>query len=514
MISSFIKRSCSSSHLNSNDTNNFKSYLSNNNNNNNNANNYNNGVFGANLNRSETKLAANDDTFSVEEIADDCIFQVTVKKVYNQNLDRNNNNTNNNPYGTYKPLSNGFFSYVNNNDNHSSITATSASDGLVYTRIKIKQLKYATLEKFVEKLVNEQDGQLDRNLCDIFLSTYRTFSDCLTVIRILKRRYEQIMPASLEMTEDIRVECLKSYRKIIKIWLNDYIEDFNEQPPFAYTNLKELKRFAKELMAQDEPDILTFINSKYQYIESLNKTKDVNNYISTNLNIADKPPIATIVKKHSTHSKSNSTSNFFTLNTQHYQKNHSNLIEKPRININNKPYKNSMESLTSLITTNDDFMSLDSIYFAEQLTYIDKSLFQKVFAHHYLGSIWSTRNKKVAKHTLSSSISIPLNSSGHNLDSTPIVATTTTSIPVISDKFASDRAFIDQFNCVSFVVQAKVLDKPELRPSERAKIIKKWIEIAQACKKYKNFNSLNAIVQGLNTKCVSRLTKTWNEVPA
>jgi hypothetical protein len=504
MISSFIKRSCSSSHLNSNlnETNNFKSYINNNN--------Y---TSGSNLNRSETKLATNDDTFSIEEIADDCIFQVTVKKVYNKNLDRNNNsnNINNNPYGTYKPLNNGFFSYVNNGDNHSSITATSASDGLVYTRVKIKQLKYATLEKFIEKLVNEQTGEMDRSLCDIFLSTYRTFSDCLTVIRVLKRRYEQIMPASLEMTEDVRVHCLKSYRQIIKIWLNEYIEDFNEQPPLTYTNLKELKRVAKEIMAQDEPDILNLINSKYQYLESLNKNKDINNYISTNLNIADKPPIATIVKKHSQHSKSNSTSNFFTLNPQHYQKNHSN-FEKPRINVNNKPYiKISMESLTSLVNTNDDFMSIDSIYFAEQLTFIDKSLFQKVFAHHYLGSIWSTRNKKVAKHTLSSSISIPLNSSGHNLDTTPIITTT---IPVISDKFASDRAFIDQFNCVSFVVQAKVLDKPELRPIERAKIIKKWIEIAQACKKYKNFNSLNAIVQGLNTKCVSRLTKTWNEVPA
>jgi ral guanine nucleotide dissociation stimulator-like 1 len=506
MISSFLKRSCSSSHLNSNinESNNFKSYISNN---------YN----GGNLNRSETKLAYNDDTFSVEEVADDCIFQVTVKKVYNKNLDRNNNNinnnnnNNNNPYGTYKPLNNGFFSYVNNTDNQSSITATSASDGLVYTRVKIKQLKYATLEKFVEKLVNEQTGELDKNLCDIFLSTYRTFSDCLTVIRIIKRRYEQIMPASLEMTEDIRVQCLKSYRQIIKTWLNNYIEDFNEQPPFAYTNLKELKRVAKEIMAQDEPDILNFINSKYQYLESLNTNKDVNNYISTNLNIADKPPIATIVKKNSAHSKSNSTSNFFTLNPQHYQKNHS-IIEKPRIHINNKPYvKNSMENLTNLINTNDDFISIDSIYFAEQLTFIDKSLFQKVFAHHYLGSIWSTRNKKVAKHNISSSISIPLNSSGHNLDSTTIIKT---SIPVISDKFASDRAFIDQFNCVSFVVQAKVLDKPELKPVERAKIIKKWIEIAQMCKNYKNFNSLNAIVQGLNTKCVSRLTKTWNEVPA
>ena len=60
---------------------------------------------------------------------------------------------------------------------------------------------------------------------------------------------------------------------------------------------------------------------------------------------------------------------------------------------------------------------------------------------------------------------------------------------------------------MSFVVQTKILEHVEMEASERAKIVTKWIEVALACKRLKNFSSLNAIVQGLNTQCISRRTK-------
>ena len=133
------------------------------------------------------------------------------------------------------------------------------------------------------------------------------------------------------------------------------------------------------------------------------------------------------------------------------------------------------------IDLNTKFQDIDEIFFAEQLTYIDKELFQKVIPHHCLGPIWSSRIKKQ-----------------------PNGATTC--------NFETISAFIDQFNVVTFIVQATVLENYNQTPYQRAKIIERWIRIALYCRNYKNFSSLNAIVQGLDTECVSRLEKTWNEV--
>ena len=121
------------------------------------------------------------------------------------------------------------------------------------------------------------------------------------------------------------------------------------------------------------------------------------------------------------------------------------------------------------------FQDIDEIYFAEQLTYIDKELFKKVIPHHCLGPIWSSRIKK-------------------------------------QSNFETISAFIDQFNVITFIVQGTVLENSNQTPYQRAKIIEKWIRIALCCRNYKNFSSLNAIVQGLDTECVMRLERTWNEV--
>ena len=99
------------------------------------------------------------DSFIVEEPHEDCVYQITLKKVFKNKSSPPSSQSKQkvNPSGTYKPLnSSGFYSYLydeestqpstnganNNNDN-------SGTDGLVYTRVKIKQLKYATLEKFI-----------------------------------------------------------------------------------------------------------------------------------------------------------------------------------------------------------------------------------------------------------------------------------------------------------------------------------------------------------------------------
>lgn len=71
-------------------------------------------------------------------------------------------------------------------------------------------------------------------------------------------------------------------------------------------------------------------------------------------------------------------------------------------------------------------------------------LFKKVVPHHCLGSIWSQRDKKHNKHC----------------------ATTI-------------RATITQFNAVAACVVGTVLKHRQLRPHVRARVIQRWIDIAQ-----------------------------------
>lgn len=62
--------------------------------------------------------------------------------------------------------------------------------------------------------------------------------------------------------------------------------------------------------------------------------------------------------------------------------------------------------------------------------------------HHCLGSVWSRRDKK-------------------RVDAPSVYAT------------------VNQFNAVSYRVIATVLKRPDVKRIERAKIIEKWINIAQ-----------------------------------
>ena len=119
-------------------------------------------------------------------------------------------------------------------------------------------------------MTNEETGELDSNLVQTFLATYRTFTDTLTVIKMLRKRFEKILPASLEMTEDVRQEHLKSIRSILYIWLDYYNEDFNE--PTEYQNLNELNKFAHDHFYETE--LVKLIRKKFELYEEANNRKN------------------------------------------------------------------------------------------------------------------------------------------------------------------------------------------------------------------------------------------------
>lgn len=133
-------------------------------------------------------------------------------------------------------------------------------------------------------------------------------------------------------------------------------------------------------------------------------------------------------------------------------------------------------------------MDFSAAAIAEQLTRTDSALFVKVVPYQCLGCVWSQRDKK------------------ENMS------------PTI-------RATISQFNAVTNQVIMSLLCRPTdatssptssrrslSTPTQRARIIEKWIRVAQECRQLKNFSSLRAILSALQSNAVYRLRKTWAAV--
>ncbi|KXS11043.1 ras GEF [Gonapodya prolifera JEL478] len=79
--------------------------------------------------------------------------------------------------------------------------------------------------------------------------------------------------------------------------------------------------------------------------------------------------------------------------------------------------------------------------------------------------------------------------------------------PTLTLETKNIREMIDSFNHVSYWAATEIVTQPELK--NRLKVVEKLIKIAKELRRLNNFNSLLAIVSGLNNSCVSRLKSTW-----
>ncbi|XP_008322409.1 ral guanine nucleotide dissociation stimulator-like 2 isoform X2 [Cynoglossus semilaevis] len=113
---------------------------------------------------------------------------------------------------------------------------------------------------------------------------------------------------------------------------------------------------------------------------------------------------------------------------------------------------------------------------AEQLTKIETELFVRLVPYHCLGSLWSQRDKKGREGVC-----------------------------------WSVRATVRQFNKLANTVLASCLCPTKLRSQQRARLLEKWISVAEECRGRKNFSSLYAIVSALQSNPIHRLRKTWQE---
>nr|XP_023657089.1 ral guanine nucleotide dissociation stimulator-like 2 isoform X4 [Paramormyrops kingsleyae] len=113
---------------------------------------------------------------------------------------------------------------------------------------------------------------------------------------------------------------------------------------------------------------------------------------------------------------------------------------------------------------------------AEQLTRIETDLFLHVVPYHCLGSLWSQRDKK-GRGGICLSV----------------------------------RATVRQFNRLAKAVTASCLWHVDLRTQQRARLLEKWISVAEECRARKNFSSVYAIVSALQSNPLHRLRRIWAE---
>jgi hypothetical protein len=341
-----------------------------------------------------------DDCYVFEETGDDCVYQITYKKVFNKNINADNNSVSSpsssltKNYSDYRLSSqataNAFKMLLSvsssssnlpsvANDEQNSSNSSSASTGLVYTRVKVKQLKYASLKKFVEHLTSEETGELDSSLVQTFLATYRTFSDTRTVLDAIRARYEKILPASLDMTEDVRVENIRSFRSLIKMWLDNYSEDFNEPPDF--TNLAVLTAFVAKHMPETElgqmieAKLAQFKVDNAALSDPANTTRPYGgHFLKNNKSFSHQrqhshhhlqhhnPPTASVDPAATTTAESSSNVSNVSAKTgvQHHRRSYSNFTELSNTNSSSINNVGNRSSATSATTDNSSLASSNS----------------------------------------------------------------------------------------------------------------------------------------------------------
>ncbi|XP_065419921.1 LOW QUALITY PROTEIN: ral guanine nucleotide dissociation stimulator-like 2 [Chrysemys picta bellii] len=123
-----------------------------------------------------------------------------------------------------------------------------------------------------------------------------------------------------------------------------------------------------------------------------------------------------------------------------------------------------------------DILIFQADQVAAQLTLVEAALFLRVVPYQCLGSLWSQRDKK-----------------GRERDCPSV------------------RATVRQFNRLAGAVIRSCLAGPGLRPQQRARILEKWIHVAEECRALRNFSSLCAIISALQSSPVHRLKRTWDE---
>ncbi|XP_049427858.1 ral guanine nucleotide dissociation stimulator-like 1 isoform X1 [Epinephelus fuscoguttatus] len=317
-----------------------------------------------------------------------------------------------------------------------------------YHTVKVRRLKAATLERLVTHLLDTEHQEPD--FLRVFLATYRAFTSTSTLIELLFQRDDSI--ANLDKTVCPR----STLPPVIRLWLEEYSEDFHEPPQYQ----------ALRLLCVHLRHRLCF-RRLAQIAETLLKK-------------LQEQDCSQAASEHSSES---------------LQQEHKDQVDGRDVSTKEEDTNN--------------FMDFPEREVAEQLTRLDAELFVKVEPFHCLGCVWSQRDKKENRH-LAPSVRATIsqfNAVTNRVITSllcPFSPSPSTSSPISSPNSPS-----------TFLYPSTAPSSPRCThtsPAHRARIIERWIAIAQECRQLKNFSSLRAILSALQSNAVYRLKKTWAAV--
>uniref|UniRef100_UPI0037E8709C ral guanine nucleotide dissociation stimulator-like 1 isoform X2 n=1 Tax=Semicossyphus pulcher TaxID=241346 RepID=UPI0037E8709C len=324
---------------------------------------------------------------------------------------------------------------------------TTAFSFVQYHTVKVRRLKAGTLERLVTHLLTPEQQEPD--FIHIFLSTYRAFTSTSTLIELLFQ--------SEDSTTNLdNAVCPRStLPPVIRLWLEEYSEDFHE--PSQYQALQLLCVHLRRRLC-------------------FRRLAHVAETLLKRLQEQDCSQSASVQ-----HSES--------LQEQHRDEDGGEVSPKEDDKYN--------------------FMLFPVKEVAEQLTRLDVELFIRVVPFHCLGCVWSQRDKKENRNiapTVRATIS-QFNAVTNRVITSllcPSSPNPSTSSPISSPSSSA-----------TFLYPSTVPSSPRCAhtsPAQRACIIERWIAIAQECRQLKNFSSLRAILSALQSNAVYRLKKTWAAV--
>ncbi|XP_008278153.1 ral guanine nucleotide dissociation stimulator-like 1 [Stegastes partitus] len=317
-----------------------------------------------------------------------------------------------------------------------------------YHTVKVRRLKAATLERLVTHLLDAEHREPD--FMPVFLSTYRAFTSTSTLIELLFQRDDSVTNL------DNNVCHRSTLLPVIRLWLEEHSEDFQEPPQY-----KALRLLCAHLHRR-----LCF--------RRLAQSADV------------------LLKRLQEQDCSQPASEHDSESSQ-------------------QELRDQQDGLELSTQVEDKFNFMDSPVreVAEQLTRLDAELFVKVVPFHCLGCIWSQRDKKENRNlapTVRATIS-QFNAVTNRVITSllcPSAPGPSTSSPISSPCLSS-----------AFPYPSTAPSSPHCShtsPAHRARIIERWIAIAQECRQLKNFSSLRAMLSALQSNAVYRLKKTWAAV--
>ncbi|XP_055363492.1 ral guanine nucleotide dissociation stimulator-like 1 isoform X2 [Betta splendens] len=339
-----------------------------------------------------------------------------------------------------------------------------------YHTVKTRRLKAATLERLVTHLLDPEHQEAD--FPRIFLSTYRSFTSTGTLIELLFQRDDSL--AALD-----NGVCPRSpLHGVMRLWLEEYSEDFQEPRQTQALRL-----------------LCVHLRHRLCY-RRLAKTAE-----TLLKRLQDRGPLgrphAMLAARPSDRWKRVCVlSNW--------------LCSADGGRCESEPSGAALQQRGDCQTPveEDDrrsFLDFPVREAAEQLTRLDAELFVRVLPFHCLGCIWSQRDKKENRH-LAPSVraticqfnavtncvigSLLRPSSPGPSASSPVLS------PAASSAFPYPPAAPGSPSCSS-------------SPTHRARIIERWIAVAQECRQLKNFSSLRAVLSALQSNAVYRLKKTW-----